>query len=286
MNGGARKILGSLPTRSQPPTHTQTGTLRARWHPAGALDVTGSRKKPARSCVCIYTSAASSEAGSAASTGVEDFQNSVEPDLQYQGVDQQDHRALRSVHLLDAEPLQNFATNQAAIRPAELVVHEPLEGVRVESQMIPPQPPIRDVLLGHHEPFTEHEHPKHSRPQGHPDNVVRLRRPDDMHQGLCHQQRQEQAKEEVSEAVKVCETDHKGCRDQGDQRDAGQAGQEIGCHVREGSDVAVGPLTPEHITLLEEERKHRNRHEDQESLHVEQARQQGLRRSPRLLQIP
>mmetsp|Transcript_6790 Transcript_6790/g.15309 ORF Transcript_6790/g.15309 Transcript_6790/m.15309 type:complete len:236 (-) Transcript_6790:1165-1872(-) len=223
---------------------------------------------------------------SMALSGVENLEDSEKANLQDKGVHQQHDNTLGRVHVFDTKPLQDGATDQAPVLSAELIVHEPLEGVRVESQMIPPQPPIRDVLLGHHEPFTEHEHPKHSRPQGHPDNVVRLRRPDDMHQGLCHQQRQEQAKEEVSEAVKVCETDHKGCRDQGDQRDAGQAGQEIGCHVREGSDVAVGPLTPEHITLLEEERKHRNRHEDQESLHVEQARQQGLRRSPRLLQIP
>mmetsp|Transcript_23176 Transcript_23176/g.49612 ORF Transcript_23176/g.49612 Transcript_23176/m.49612 type:complete len:259 (-) Transcript_23176:1249-2025(-) len=256
MNGGARKILGSLPTRSQPPTHTQTGTLRARWHPAGALDVTGSRKKPARSCVCIYTSAASSEAGSAASTGVEDFQNSVEPDLQYQGVDQQDHRALRSVHLLDAEPLQNFATNQAAIRPAELVVHEPLEGVRVESQMIPPQPPIRDVLLGHHEPFTEHEHPKHSRPQGHPDNVVRLRRPDQVHQRLRHYQGQQEIQEEPTKPIEIRKLRDERGGDQSDERDARKAGEEVGDDVGEASDVTICPLAAEHITLLQEEWKH------------------------------
>mmetsp|Transcript_6791 Transcript_6791/g.15315 ORF Transcript_6791/g.15315 Transcript_6791/m.15315 type:complete len:208 (-) Transcript_6791:212-835(-) len=193
---------------------------------------------------------------SMALSGVENLEDSEKANLQDKGVHQQHDNTLGRVHVFDTKPLQDGATDQAPVLSAELIVHEPLEGVRVESQMIPPQPPVRDVILGHHVPLTQHEHPVRPCPQRHPDNVVRLRRPDQVHQRLRHYQGQQEIQEEPTKPIEIRKLRDERGGDQSDERDARKAGEEVGDDVGEASDVTICPLAAEHITLLQEEWKH------------------------------
>mmetsp|Transcript_72155 Transcript_72155/g.165532 ORF Transcript_72155/g.165532 Transcript_72155/m.165532 type:complete len:208 (-) Transcript_72155:1245-1868(-) len=193
---------------------------------------------------------------SMALSGVENLEDSEKANLQDKGVHQQHDNTLGRVHVFDTKPLQDGATDQAPVLSAELIVHEPLEGVGVEGQMVPPLPSRRDILLRHHEPLAQHKHPKHPRAQGHPDDVVRLRCTNQMHQRLRHDQRQQQVQEEIPESIQVRKLHDEDGGDQRNQRNTREARQEVGHHVREADYVAVGPLAAEHIALLQEEREH------------------------------
>mmetsp|Transcript_126986 Transcript_126986/g.344781 ORF Transcript_126986/g.344781 Transcript_126986/m.344781 type:complete len:399 (-) Transcript_126986:295-1491(-) len=95
-----------------------------------------------------------------------------------------------------------------------------------------------------------------------------------MHEGLGHDQGQQQVREELGEAIEIRQPhdEHRG--DQSNERDARESGEEVGEHVRQTGDLSVGSLPPEDVPYLEEERKDRDGHENEKCLHVEQQSQE------------
>mmetsp|Transcript_56248 Transcript_56248/g.174453 ORF Transcript_56248/g.174453 Transcript_56248/m.174453 type:complete len:321 (-) Transcript_56248:803-1765(-) len=166
---------------------------------------------------------------------------------------------------------------------AELIPHEPLEGVRMEGKVVTPDPSFGDIVLGHHEALTEHEHAEEAGAKCHADDVVRLCRSDRVHEGLGHDQREQQVRQEVAEAVEVRHQDHQECRDHSDHRQPRQARQKVGQDVRQTRDLAVGTLPSEGVALLQEKRQDCDRHEHEEGLHIEEEREQRIRGCTHLL---
>merc|ERR1712050_351907 len=95
-------------------------------------------------------------------------------DLEEQRITHQNARVLCTINILHVVLVKDARTIEAAIRARELVVHEPLERVGVQSDTVAPHPADWDVLVRHHKAFAEHKHAKQTSAKGHSDDVVRL----------------------------------------------------------------------------------------------------------------
>mmetsp|Transcript_54483 Transcript_54483/g.145440 ORF Transcript_54483/g.145440 Transcript_54483/m.145440 type:complete len:208 (-) Transcript_54483:1340-1963(-) len=200
------------------------------------------------------------------------LEDRVEAEFQDDGVANQSKPTHQGLLILHVIHLQNLFAEKSTILAVELVVHPRPERVGGRGDVVRPFPPDRNVLPWHHVASKEHEHPKNSGGNSHPDNVVGLEGAHQMHPRLGNYHHQHKVHEEPEEPVEFCHAHNARGRQHGDDYNSGEAGEIIGDDIGQCGNVSVTLFSLEGIPLLHEKRKHRNGHEDLKGLHREYAR--------------